>query len=522
MAFNDLLLQVGGVGRFQQIQVTLLMLSLLLGYLHNVLQNFTAAIPTHHCRLPADTNLSQDEGLEAWLPRDRQGQPESCLRFTSPQWGPPSTNGTEFNITGALELCTDGWIYDNSTFPSTIVTEWDLVCTSKTLPQLSQATYMAGLLIGSVAFGTLSDRLGRRKLLIWTYLQIAVSGSCAAFAPNFPTYCTCRFFSGMAINGINCNSMTLSMEWLPIHVRPRLGFIIGFLPSLSQLLLAGLAYAVPQWRYLQLMVSLPFFVFSIYSVFFIESALWYSCSGRLDLTLKALQRVAQINGKQDEGEKLNTEGLKANLQKDLAVNQAQPSMLQLLRFPAVRHLSLCLLPLCSTVFFSFYGMVMSLQTFGMNIYLTQTLFAAVDLPFHFLVFLSTKALGRKLTQMGSMLLSGICILACALVSVDHLYLRMTMAVIGKGCITASLGCIVVYTGELYPTVMRQRGLSIMTAWANTGSILSPLVAMTADLYPSLPLFIYGAAPVAMSTITVLLPETVGQPLPNTVQDLENR
>lgn len=123
MAFNDLLKQVGGVGRFQLIQVTLVIAPLLLMASHNTLQNFTAAIPTHHCRPPANANLSKDGGLEAWLPLDKQGRPKSCLRFTSPQWGLPFHNGTETNGTGVTEPCVDGWVYDNSTFPSTIVTE---------------------------------------------------------------------------------------------------------------------------------------------------------------------------------------------------------------------------------------------------------------------------------------------------------------------------------------------------------------------------------------------------------------
>lgn len=123
MAFNDLLQQVGGVGRFQQLQVTLVVLPLLLMASHNTLQNYTAAIPTHHCRPPEGTNLSRDPELEAWLPRNKEGQRESCLRFTSPQWGAPWANGSEANSTGTTEPCPDGWIYDNSTFPSTIVTE---------------------------------------------------------------------------------------------------------------------------------------------------------------------------------------------------------------------------------------------------------------------------------------------------------------------------------------------------------------------------------------------------------------
>lgn len=58
--------------------------------------------------------------------------------------------------------------------------------------------------------------------------------------------------------------------------------------------------------------------------------------------------------------------------------------------------------------------------------------------------------------------------------------------------------------------------------ARVGSIVSPLVSLTADLYHSVPLFIYGIVPVIASAATALLPETLGQPLPDTVQDLESR
>lgn len=69
---------------------------------------------------------------------------------------------------------------------------------------------------------------------------------------------------------------------------------------------------------------------------------------------------------------------------------------------------------------------------------------------------------------------------------------------------------------------RQTGLGIGSTMARVGSIISPLVSMTSELFPSMPLFIYGTVPVAASAFTALLPETLGQPLPDTVQDLENR
>ncbi|XP_037695810.1 solute carrier family 22 member 6 isoform X2 [Choloepus didactylus] len=478
MAFNDLLQQVGGVGRFQRIQFILVVLPMLLLASHNTLQNFTAAIPAHHCRPPANASLGEARALEAWLPRDRQGKPESCLRFTSPHQGPPFANGTEANSTGPMEHCADGWIYDNSTFPSTIVTEWDLVCSHRALRQLAQSFYMVGVLLGAVVFGCLADRLGRRMVLILNYLQTAVSGTCAAFAPNFPTYCAFRLLSGMSLAGISFNCMTLNVEWMPIHTRACVGTLIGYTYSLGQFLLAGVAYAVPHWRHLQLLVSAPFFAFFVYSWFFIESARWYSSSGRLDLTLKALQRVARINGKREEGAKLSLEVLQANLQKELTTNPSQASALDLLRHPTLRRFFFCLSLLWFATSFAYYGLVMDLQGFGVSIYLLQVIFGAIDLPAKFVGFLITNSLGRRPAQMATLLLAGICILINGVVPQDQSIVRTSFAVLGKGCLAASFNCIFLYTGELYPTMIR--------------------------------------------AATVLLPETLNQPLPDTVQDLEDR
>ncbi|XP_070313616.1 solute carrier family 22 member 6 isoform X2 [Odocoileus virginianus] len=473
MAFNDLLLQLGGVGRFQKIQITLVILPVILLASHNTLQNFTAAIPTHHCRPPANTNLSEDGDAEAWLPRDGQGRPESCLLFTSPQRGPPFPNGT-----GATEPCPHGWIYDNSTFPSTIVTEWDLVCSHRALRQLAQSLYMLGVLLGAMVFGCLADRLGRRKVLIFNYLQTAVSGTCAAFAPNFPVYCAFRLLSGMSIAGVVLNCMTLNVEWMPIHTRACVGTLTGYVYSLGQFLLAGVAYAVPHWRYLQLLVSVPFYAFFIYSWFFIESARWHASSGRLDLTLRNLKRVAWINGKREEGANLSMEALQASLQKELTTGKSQASALELLRCPALRRLFLCLSMLWFATSFAYYGLVMDLQGFGVSIYLIQVIFGAVDLPAKLVSFLVINNVGRRPAQMASLLLAGICILINGVIPQDKSIVRTSLAVLGKGCLASSFNCVFLYTGEVYPTMIR--------------------------------------------TAVALLPETLGQPLPDTVQDLENR
>lgn len=58
-------------------------------------------------------------------------------------------------------------------------------------------------------------RFGRKLVLTWSYLQMAVWGTAAAFAPTFPVYCLFRFLVAFAIAGVMMNTSTLRRSPYP-------------------------------------------------------------------------------------------------------------------------------------------------------------------------------------------------------------------------------------------------------------------------------------------------------------------
>ncbi|KAE8607247.1 hypothetical protein XENTR_v10011094 [Xenopus tropicalis] len=525
MSFAELLERTGGMGRFQITQVVLLCFPILLMASHNLLQNFSAAIPDHKCKANDtgyQSNSTDETGYERLsAPLDANGQPDRCLEYVEIQWRMVGSNSTWNNSSElATRPCTIGWEYSKDEFSSTIITEWDLVCGRKTRRQLAQSIYMGGVLVGAIILGGLSDRYGRRALLIWSYFQLAVSGVCAAFSPNYLSYCIFRFLTGMALSGIGLNTTALIVEWVPTRVRTVTGTLAGFSYTAGQLLLAGLAYGMRDWRWLQLCVSLPFFIYFLYAWWFPESARWLVLSGKPEKAVKEIRKVANLNGKKEEGEKITLESLKSEMIKELASAKSSYSVIDLVRTNTIRRISCALSLVWFSTSFAYYGLAMDLQKFNVSIYLIQVIFGAVDFPAKLVSATAMIYVGRKFTQFMSLILGGIAIIANIFVPNELQTVRTSLAVFGKGCLAASFSCIFLYTTELYPTVIRQSGLGMCSTMARIGGIVAPLVKILGELYPFVPLLIYGGAPIISGLCVFFLPETVNKPLPDTIEEVE--
>ncbi|XP_029390618.1 solute carrier family 22 member 19-like [Mus pahari] len=173
------------------------------------------------------------------------------------------------------------------------------------------------------------------------------------------------------------------------------------------------------------------------------------------------------------------------------------------------------------VWISLYGLLINFQHLRTNVFLLQCLSGTITIPASFVGIFLVNHLGRRISQLFIICLIGISILAIIFVPQEMQILRMVLATLGGAFSFVSAGCSIVHANELLPTIIRATALGIIGIAGSTGSALSPLFMILRTYSASLPWIIYGVLPFLGGLVVFLLPETKNQPLPDSIQDVEN-
>ena len=125
--------------------------------------------------------------------------------------------------------------------------------------------------------------------------------------------------------------------------------------------------------------------------------------------------------------------------------------------------------------------------------------------------------GRVTLLVFGQLLGG---LACILAGLLEPPAVLPLALIGKFSSSIVFLTVYLYTTEIYPTNVRAMGMALTATMARIGGFLAPYIAGLGVRNSSLPFLIFGGSAIIGGIASVLLPETKGSQLPDTIDDVE--
>ncbi|XP_013136456.1 PREDICTED: organic cation transporter protein [Papilio polytes] len=525
MDFDAILEDVGTFGKYQKLVIYCVLLPAVIpcGF-HAYAQLFMAADVVHWCRVPELEHLDDMEVLKnISIPVElKNGIPQysSCSMYDL-NYSYIAANYPDIDVmnNSAVIPCAHGWTYDKSVYTNTVATEFNLVCNKDFYPTLGLVLLAVGGIIGNYIFGYLQDTIGRKPSFFIYLLIESIFGVATAFAQNFPVWIIYRIGVGFTVPAIMATPYVLAIELVGPKCRTLCTILSNIAYSLGLILLAGMVYLVRDWRHLALATTLPFVCFFFYIWPMPESPRWLLARGQFEKAEIILKKMARTNGKSLPANymvhlrrKYESDKLKQDLEKE---KSRKYGILDLFRTPNLRKKTIIITFIWFTNTSVYVGLSYYAPVLGGDEFLNFFLAGIVELPTYLFLWPSMERLGRRWTLCMSMVVGGVACLTTFLT-----YVTLALYCVGKMGISSSFVVLPLMASELYPTVVRGLGMSLSSVLGMLGPIFIPLVNYLGSDILVLPLIIMGALLVAGGIASLLLPETLNQHLPQTLEDGE--
>ncbi|XP_037603940.1 solute carrier family 22 member 5-like isoform X2 [Sebastes umbrosus] len=525
--YDDTTAFLGQWGRFQQIVFFLLCASIVPNGFGAFSVVFLTAIPSHHCLVP-EVNLTQD-WRNATIPRevvDGKREPSRCSRYRQDVVRNLSAQGLipgrDVNLTDLeQEGCVDGWIYSKDIYQSTIVSEFDLVCSDHWKQPFTSSLYFLGVLVGSFFSGQLSDGFGRKPVFFATMAVQTIFTFVQMFSPSWTVFSILLFISGLGQISNYVSAFVLGSEILTGNVRvlfSSLGVCLCF--AFGYMMLPLFAYFLRDWKSLILCISLPGLLYIPLWWFIPESPRWLLSQGRVEEADTIVRKAAKMN--KVEAPQIIFKDNSVHADETNTHPKENHNIFNLLRTKNIRNTTVILCLVWFTLSIGYFGLSLNTSRLHANPYLSCFLSAAVEVPAYISSWLALRYLPRRLSVICILLLGGVSLYLIQLVPESLPDLSVALEMLGKFGLTTGTSLMFAYTAELYPTVLRNTATGTCTMVSRVGSSIAPFLLQLSEYFKYLPYILLGTLAVVSAFAALFLPESFGRPLPQTIQQMQKR
>ncbi|XP_046399127.1 organic cation transporter protein-like isoform X2 [Ischnura elegans] len=415
------------------------------------------------------------------------------------------------------------WEYDRSLFEETIISEWDLVCQRTQLSNIVQMTFMFGILIGNVLFGIWADRYGRKVPLIAALTLQAITAVASALVPWFEAFVILRFLLALATGGTMLTSFVICMEIVGGWWRTAIPILYQIPFGIGQCTMSGLAYYLRHWRHLQLTLGMLSAFFILFWWVIPESPRWLLSVGRRKEALEIIKNAAKKNGRPVDA--LHDLRIEEKVRETGNQNVGQKNrILDLMKRPHMRTITLCIFCDWFIGGLAFFGLSQYLAYVGGNLFTTVVMTSLSSVPGTLACVYIVERYGRRKTIIVSQMITGIAtilILAFPIGEYVGDWPRVLLVVVGTMGISVAFPALYLYSGELFPTVIRNSTMGVASMFGRIGSMAAPFLATLGYYGDYLPPLTIGATYIVGTFLIFFLPETKGKQLPDSLEDTDN-
>ncbi|XP_041980314.1 organic cation transporter protein-like [Aricia agestis] len=404
---------------------------------------------------------------------------------------------------------------------NSIVAEFNLGC-QPWKRTLIGTVHNLGLVFSFVVSGFISDRYGRKVIIVGTPLMVAIAGLLKSFATNYWTLLVLEFLETAL--GYGNASMVLSLETVSQKSRVAFSCISDILSTLGGAFFGLIAWKIPYWRHMMWAIYAPLLIVVFYIFLVDEGVRWLFAHNRKEEAVRILNKVAKINNitlsntAKEMLAKITEEKAKAN---EAGPTQAtEASILSALRSKKM-ILRIALIAACSfCCMFVYNGAIINSTNISGSKYLNYSIMQLVAVPTRVIIAFTLTRFGRKTPICVAYCFCAMFFIASAFVPKSIGWTSVLFYLAGKMCSSYGIFSFSVVAMEVFPTTSRNSLTNVSNTVGRLGSVLAPQTPLLAKYMSGLPSIVFGLVALGPAGLALLLPDTSRCPLPDRVEEAE--